>query len=291
MTQAEPLEITTQDHFKIHAIRYWSNDSKKKHLVIIVPANGAPQGYYRSFAEYVSADDHFDSLTFDYRGIGKSLDVEVKESEAKLDDWGKEDLTSVIDWADDKYDKIFVLGHSIAGQIFPLALNTGRISASYFVASSSAYKGNWKGIHYIGILVFWYLLLPLFTFFKGYMPGWVMGGDISLPKNVALQWRKAGIHKNGIIGNDQVKAEGYSSIKIPVHFLSIDDDKMYAPTKAVQALMRQYINAKTTFQFIRPIDLGYKEIGHFGFFRRKNQHNLWYMPIMFFTQFVEKLDQ
>ncbi|MEQ8238549.1 MAG: alpha/beta fold hydrolase [Cyclobacteriaceae bacterium] len=290
MSQAESLVITTQDQFEIHATRY-IDKSTKQHLIIVAPANGAPQGYYKTFAKYACSAGAFDVVTLDYRGIAKSLKSTVKRSTASLDDWGEKDLTGIIDWADDKYDKIFVLGHSIAGQIFPLANNTKRVSACYFVAASSAYHGYWTGINYLGVLIFWQLLLPLSTFFKGYMPGWAMGGNVSLPKNVALQWRAAGLHRNGIIGNDKEKAEKYASIRIPVHFLSIDDDKMHAPTKGVQALMRQYMNAKATFQFIRPQDLGYQEIGHFGFFRTQYQKNLWYMPIMFFTQFVEKLDE
>jgi predicted alpha/beta hydrolase len=205
--------------------------------------------------------------------------------------WGQLDLDAVINWASDKYDKIFLLGHSVAGQVFPYAENRNRISAAYFIASQSAYFGYWRGFEKIKTLLFWYLILPLATKFYGFLPGWTMGGNVSLPKGVAKEWRKWGISKSGFLKSDPKARDKFNDLHIPIHFICLADDSLFGPPEAVQALMHRYGNSKTSFQFIKPSDLKVKSIGHFGFFKSKHQEKLWSMPVMYFTQFVKNFNQ
>jgi predicted alpha/beta hydrolase len=289
MPKAEAFQVHTKDDILISATLF-SSEKKSAHLIIMCPAAGAPQHYYKAFAEYASGYRDFDVVTFDYRGIGLSKSLPVTKETAKMSDWGTQDLQSIIDWADDKYDKICLLGHSVAGQIFPKSGKHDRILAAYFVGSQSAYHGHWNGFWWLYVLIFWYLLIPLSTFFLGYLPGWAMGGNIPLPKSIAQEWRKWGTHPNGVLQDDPAVANKFESVDIHVHFVNIDDDKLLAPSAATQALMHQYKNAITTFQFIKPSDLKLKKIGHFGFFKRKFAKQLWPMPMYYFSQFVNKLD-
>ena len=289
MAQAEAFEITTGDQTNISATLY-TGDTKSNHLIIVCPATGAPQGYYRGFAEYAADYNDFDVITFDYRGIGKSLDGSVIDCKAKMSDWGIYDLESVIKWGEKKYDKLFLIGHSVAGQIFPKASSHSKITAAYFVGSQSAYYGCWRGLWLLYVLFFWYFLIPVTTFIYDYLPGWAMGGSIPIPKNVALEWRKWGIHKGGVLQGNKTIIERFESVRIPIHFVNIEDDKLLGPSKATQRLMSQYKNAVTTFQFISPKNLKLKHIGHFGFFKKKFKKPLWPMPMFFFTQHIKKLD-
>ena len=59
MAQAEAFEITTGDQTNISATLY-TGDTKSNHLIIVCPATGAPQGYYRGFAEYAADYKDFD---------------------------------------------------------------------------------------------------------------------------------------------------------------------------------------------------------------------------------------
>lgn len=290
MAQAEALRITTDDQTNISATLY-SGENKSNHLIIVCPATGAPQGYYRGFAEYAAGYSDFDVITFDYRGIGKSLKGSVIDCSAKMSDWGQLDLEAIIKWGDKEYDQIFLIGHSVAGQLFPKAASNKRIAAAYFVGSQSAYYGCWKGLWLLYVLFFWYFLIPVITFVFDYLPGWAMGGNIPIPKNVAWEWRKWGTHKQGVLQGNMETTRKFESVKIPIHFVNIEDDKLLGPSKATQRLMSQYKNAVTTFQFISPKNLKLKRIGHFGFFRKKFKKPLWPMPMFFFTQFVQKLEK
>ena len=289
MQKAEGFQIISEDKTKISATLF-SGDAKSAHLIIVSPAAGAPQHYYKGFANYACQYKEFDVVTFDYRGIGDSLHSAVKDERCKMSDWGNQDLKSVIDWADKKYDKIFLLGHSVAGQIFPKASNNGRIRSAYFVGSQSAYNGHWKGFWWLYVLIFWYILIPITVAIYRYLPGWTMGGKTDIPKGVAWEWRKWGTHPQGVLQGSKEMAQRFNAVKIPVHFVNIQDDKLLAPSAATQELMHYYRNAVTTFQFIKPKDLGFEKIGHFGFFKKKFAKKLWPMPIFFFTQFLNKFD-
>ncbi len=290
MAKAQAFVIKTADQTNISATLY-RGENKSNHLIIVCAATGAPQWYYGGFAEYAAGYADFDVLTFDYRGIGKSLNGSVIDSKAKMSDWGIYDLEAIIKWSQGKYDKLFLIGHSVAGQIFPLALSNPKISAAYFVGAQSAYYGCWRGTWLLYVLLFWYFLIPVITFLFDYLPGWAMGGSIPIPKRVALEWRKWGTHKGGVLQGNLGTIRKFESIKIPIHFVNIEDDKLLGPSKATQRLMGQYTNAVTSFQFISPKNLKLKHIGHFGFFKKQFKKVLWPMPMFFFTQFVKKLDK
>lgn len=289
MQKAKAFEIKTDDNVSINATLFKS-EKKSPHLIILGPATGAPQYYYKAFATYASKYGDFDVITFDYRGIGKSLKGSLKENKARMSDWGEYDLKAVIDWADNKYNKIFLIGHSVTGQIFPKAKNHKRINAAYFVCSQSAYLGHWRGLFWLQVFIFWFISLPLTTHMYGYMPGWAMGGKVDLPKGVALEWQKWGKHPQGVLQGDQKVIEQFASVNIPLHFVNIMDDRLLAPATATHALMHCYKNAVTSYQYIKPKDLGLRKIGHFGFFQSRFQKKLWSMPMLFFTQFIKKFE-
>lgn len=67
----------------------------------------------------------------------------------------------------------------------------------------------------------------------------------------------------------------YKDIKESMLLISIDDD-LFAPKKSVDILAdRVYSNANTTRMHLNPIDYNLKRIGHFDFFKKKNQDILW----------------
>lgn len=289
MQKAKVFFLRTDDQEMISAT-YFGGSEKSQHLIIIGPAAAAPQGYYRKFAEYASTYKDFDVVTFDYRGVGASLNEPVTMCNARMSDWGTYDLKAIIDWADKKYDKIFILGHSVSGQLFPKASNHHRIHAAYFVGSQFAYFGHWKGLPWLKVMIFWLINIPLTTFLFGYMPGWAMAGKIPLPSKIALEWRKWALNRQGVLQGEPELVKSFAAVRIPLHFVNIEDDRTLAPVAATQALMHCYKNASTSYQYIKPKDLGIRKIGHFGFFKSISEKKLWSMPMFYFTQYVRKLN-
>ncbi|WP_258105428.1 hypothetical protein [Marinoscillum sp. MHG1-6] len=279
------FRLTASDGHHVGACLYQGNYDVK-HLIIIASAEGVLQSYYTKFAQYAASGSDFDVVTFDYRETGESVEKPVVTEESCLSDWGKYDLDAVIAWASDKYDQIFLLGHSVAGQIFPLAESRKRISAAYFVASQDPHFSYWTGFSKLRALGFWYFFVPVLTTVYGFLPGYAIRGRCSLTKGAVKEWRTWGTNKNGIRLSDPESDEKYHDLNIPIHFVSLSDDRDFAPGESVQALMRKYGNAKTSYQHIRPQDIGLNKIGHFGFFRSRYQEKLWSMPLFYFTQFV-----
>ncbi len=279
------VSLIASDGYSLAANHFTGNDTAGK-LVVIAPATGVPREYYSKYASFLVENGLFDALTFDYRGIGGSLEGSVKDSTASMSDWGRLDIEAALAWALDKYQQVFLLGHSVAGQVFPLAQLSLKVTAAYFVASQCAASHLWDGKYRLFVDFFWKVANPVPTKLLGYMPAFVVGGGMHLPKNVALEWRSWGLHQHGILKNDEGVKAAYDALKMPVHFVNIADDHMLAPPRAVQYLKSQYANAKTSYQQLRPADLGLREIGHFGFFKSRYREKLWHLPVEYFREFV-----
>ncbi len=290
MLEAKKISLVTRDGVKLAAKLFRKNQMKDS-LIIVSSAAGAPQYYYKKFAQFISQDFEFDVLTFDYRGVGESLNHPIKKEKSNMSDWGNKDLNIAILWGQQYYKKIFLVGHSVAGQIFPKAKNAKFITAAYFVCTQTAAQKFWSGWPGIVVRFFWYLVLPLASSIYGYLPKWVLGGGENLPYHAAREWRKWGLHPEGVLQGDKELKEQFNRLRIPIHFVSIEDDKLFAPVAATRELMHYYGNANTSFQHIRPRDLHVTKIGHFGFFSCSQKEKLWSMPVMYFTQYVKSLEE
>ncbi|MDN5200301.1 alpha/beta hydrolase [Fulvivirgaceae bacterium BMA10] len=279
----EIVTINTVDDCNLTATLF-SEGEKKKALVIISSATAVPQSFYHKFSYHV-AQQGMDVITFDYRGLGRSVSKNSNKVEIFMSDWGSKDLASVIEWARNYYEKLFLIGHSVAGQIFPMAFNAEAIEAAYLVGSQTASYHYWSGKEKILVLIFWNFMVPVLTSLYGYLPGWTMGNGHHLHKGVAREWRSWGIHPKGVLQDDPEIIKKFADLKLPMHFVNMEDDRLLAPAKATKALMSYYCNAKTTYEQIKPLDFGEEKIGHFGFFKSKFKNKTWTLPVEYFKQF------
>ena len=93
-------------------------------VVLISAAVGVKRGYYARYAQYL-AEEGFLAVTYDYRGIGDSLNGRLRDSDATMRDWGEKDLAGAIAWARGHYPgrKLLLVGHSVASVIATLDTN------------------------------------------------------------------------------------------------------------------------------------------------------------------------
>ncbi len=247
---------------------------KGKPAVIIAAAVGAKRGYYAKFAQSLVGED-FQVVTFDYRGIGESK-AKLNDASVTMSSWGEKDLTAVINWLcnHESNPDIYLVGHSVAGQIFPLAKNRSRVKAAYFIASQTASSSYWDGKEKFRANLLWNLFLPTTTSLTGKLPSWAYGGKHDLPKYAAKEWGTWGRHINGVLQDCEKRATAFKEINIPLKFISISDDKLLAPKRAVERLYSQYGSTYKDHQHWFPEDFGKTSIGHFGFFRSANS-DLW----------------
>ena len=112
----------------------WDIPGSKK-VLIVAPGIGVTRYFYRKFAEYFS-NLNYSVITFDYVGLNSN---DKLTDDVYLEDWGKKAIYSVVQFCNERYrgHQLFLVGHSIAGQLFPLADNCNDISSSCFVTSQN----------------------------------------------------------------------------------------------------------------------------------------------------------
>jgi predicted alpha/beta hydrolase len=267
--------ISTDDGEEIKGVIFQA--ASPKGTVIIAPAMGVGQGFYKHLAGFLS-NDGFTTITFDYRGIGKSKMMRRKEN-CSLYIWGNRDIDGVISYCKKSFpdQQLYLVGHSIAGQIFPFAPKNNEVNRAYFIASQNVSKQYWKGIYKIGVNLFWYFILPLSNHLFSGLPGFAYGGKEKIPFQIARDWAAWGKSRYGAPGCVPNGREYYSATSTPSKFHSVAGDHMLAPAPAVVSLYESYGSKVKAYEHIED-----ESIGHFGFFRKRNE-NLWNNIITWFN--------
>jgi len=260
------ITLTAQDGYSLGAATYGSGER----AALVMPATGVPQTYYAKFAAFL-ASRGFTVLTFDYRGIGRSLHGDVRRSSARMQDWALLDAAAAFAFLGER--KVSVVGHSFGGQALGLLADPGRIAAAVMVGSQSGYWKNWPLLGRAWMWPATHLALPGVAKLHGYFPASRLGFGEDLPAGVALQWASWCRHPRYLVGALGVE-DAYSKIKLPIRAYAITDDA-FAPLPAVEALGRLYPNARWETRRVAPRDVGAKALGHFGFFRERFRDSLW----------------
>ncbi|MBL7472569.1 alpha/beta hydrolase family protein [Robertkochia sediminum] len=244
-------------------------------ILIIASATGVKQEFYRKFARYL-AENGITVITFDYTGIGRSLRSPIKQLQHQLSDWGRKDLEAVLQYATKHYpeQKKVILGHSIGGQLIGLAPSSPHADKLILVAAQSGYWKYWKGFARYKMWFNWHVLFPTLINMFGYLPSKRVSGMENLPKEVANQWRKWGMHPNYMFGDHGIEATFYEKIASPLTAFSIADDTL-APKEAVDWMAQRYTKAKNKHISLVPADHHVARIGHFGVFKETFRSSLW----------------
>lgn len=259
------MEITARDGYRLSATLYGEDSGK---AVLILPATGVPQGYYAKFASWL-AQQGFRVLTFDYRGIGKSLQGDVRAVRARMRDWALLDAAAAIEYLN---AKVSVVGHSFGGQALGL-LPHERIASALIVGSQSGYWRNWPPLGRLWMWPVTHFLLPGVARLHGYFPGSRFGFGEDLPKGVAIEWASWCRNPTYLVGALGV-ADVYARFDAPLRAYAFSDDP-FGPLPAVKKLLELYPAARAEVRHLRPADLGVPRIGHFGFFREPFRDTLW----------------
>jgi predicted alpha/beta hydrolase len=259
------VEITAQDGYRLSATLYGERSAK---AVLILPATGVPQGYYAKFAAWL-AQQGFRVLTFDYRGIGKSLQGDVRAVRARMRDWALLDATAAVQHLD---GKILVVGHSFGGQALGL-LPHERIAAALVVGAQSGYWRNWPPLGRAWMWPVTHFALPGLARLLGYFPGSRLGFGEDLPKGVAIEWASWCRNPTYLVGALRVE-DAYARFAAPLRAYAFSDDP-FGPLHAVKKLLELYPASPAEVRHLTPADLGVPRVGHFGFFREPFRDTLW----------------
>ena len=267
------MELTASDGYRLGATLF-RPAAPNGRAVLVMAATGVPQQYYGKFAA-VLAGRGFTVLTFDYRGIGRSLHSSIRSTRAGMRDWALLDAAAAFDFIERNFpqEKLLAVGHSFGGQAFGLLPRPERIAAALTVGSQSGYWKHWPALGRAWMWPATHVGLPLVPRLLGYFPGSRLGFGEDLPKEVTIEWASWCRHPRYLVGALGVERE-YARFKAPIRLYSISDD-VFAPRRAVEALAVLYSSSKPEIRRVEPRDVNTNSIGHFGFFRERFRDSLW----------------
>jgi len=260
------IALKADDGYAIGATVY-GNGTR---AVLIMPATGVPQIYYAKYAASL-AERGFAVLTFDYRGIGRSRNGDVRASNARMRDWALLDAAAAWRFLGERPK--LVVGHSFGGQALGLLPEPGRIAAALLVGSQSGYWRNWPALGRVWMWPSTHIALPALAKLLGYFPASRLGFGEDLPPGVAIEWASWCRHPRYLVGALGVE-HLYAQVHARMRAYAISDDA-FAPLPAVDALARLYPAARWETRRVAPRELGVPAIGHFGFFRERFRASLW----------------
>jgi predicted alpha/beta hydrolase len=267
--------VTTRDGHEI-AARFFPPAGAPRGAVLIVPAMGTPQDFYRPLAEWLAAQG-FLSATFDYRGTGLSRRGGLRGFKADIFDWARLDCAAMVDEIIRRAGgaPLYWIGHSLGGQILALVPNRDRVAKAITVATGSGYwRENTPQIRPKAWWL-WFFVVPIALRLWGYFPGKTLRKVGDLPLGVMAQWRRWCLNREYSVGaeGEAVRAQ-YAAVRTPIVSLSFVDDEMMslANTESIHGF---YSSAPRKMTRIAPGDVDEPRIGHFGFFRPRFEAKLW----------------
>ena len=287
-TLGVPVRVATSRTFTVPAadgfpiaVTTYAPAQRVRGVVVINAATGVRRRYYDRFATYLVGRD-LAVVTYDYRGIGDSAPPRLRGFVASMREWGELDQPAVIAHAAawQRGVPLMVVGHSVGGQIFGLLRDPTPVSRVLMVAAQHNYWRLWEPRERWKLCALWTLLMPAATHTLGYFPSTTFGLGEDLPKGVALEWarwcRSPGALVQAIGGD---AAERFAKYRGPILALSFEDDRLFAPPRAVDALLRFYTNARVEHRHLSAKELGLRKVEHFGFFREAASEHGWPLAV------------
>ena len=239
--------------------------------VVLNPATGVPQGYYRHFARWMAADQRLAVLTYDYVGMGESAAGPLQDCGATMQSWAlidqpaaREAIRGLVPGV-----PLWVIGHSLGAMMLPMQEGIADIERVIAVASGYVHHTDhpWP---YQGLArLFWFGHAPLLTKFLGYTPGKRLGLGEDLPAGVYWQWRKWCTTKSFFwteVGDTLPEPQWTGA---PVRLVTFSDDQLI-PSQCSWRLERSYGAENCARVELNPTDFGLSKVGHIAAFSRKN---------------------
>lgn len=279
MTDAQSIEVTVscRDGYAIQGHLWTLPARTPRAIVIINPATGVLARYYHHLARFLVTHG-FDVVTYDYRGIGRSRPRALRGSGIRWRDWGALDFDGVVRWAHASRPDapLFVIGHSIGGFLPGFASASTLIDRMLTVGAQYAYFRDYAAASRRSLFVKWHLVMPLLTRVVGYFPGRRLGWLEDLPAGVANEWslRRADMELSYPRHEREATLASFAAIRAPITALATSDDD-FATLPAMHRTVRYFRSSERTIAILRPEDLGYAAIGHFGLFHSRHANDFW----------------
>ncbi len=239
--------------------------------VVLNPATGVPQGYYRHFARWMAADRGLAVLTYDYAGMGASASGPVRDCDATMQSWALIDQPAARKAMRGSVPEapLWVIGHSLGALMLPMQQDISDIERVIAVASGYVHFRDhpWP---YQGLArLFWFGHVPVLTKLLGYTPTKRLGLGEDLPPGAYWQWRKWCTSETFFWPDVGKTLPQPNWTAAPVRLVTFADDQTI-PSQCSWRLERSYRAECCTRIELDPATFGLSHVGHIAAFARKN---------------------
>ncbi len=268
MYSMKTINITTSDHVQL-TLEQLGDDCQT--TLVINSAIGVKRKLYHALAEFLNEHD-IAVVLYNFRGMEDQQNLDQVSSNAES--WGQQDQSAVIDWAKEqlKPEKLYVLGHSIGGQLVGFAHNFDQVDGVIHVASQKGDKRLWPWPGRIKLFMLWHVLIPFMSRGKTFNARKLGLGSYPWPAAAAAQWASWGQQSDYLFNSKfGFDLSPWHHFDKPLLSFGFSDDDM-APEASIDGLLSEF--GKNIYdlghiekRIINPQDIGLKAIGHFGFFK------------------------
>lgn len=274
ITNIENFTLTAgQDRTIKGRIFYASNPSS---VVIVAPAMGITQEYYKKFAQFL-ASQNYQVITFDYFGTGDSLSSHIKDCDTDVRQWGELDCEALIHYTKKAFPNLTLqwIGHSVGGQLLGMIPSANHLDNAITMACGSGYWIHNSPQTRRIVWLLWYVIAPISTKLYGYFPGSKLNMVGDLAPKVMKQWRSWCLNKEYSVGVEGPEIrQRYAALTTPITSISFSDDHMISErnTHSLHSFFKQ---SDVKHVRVNPKEVGETFIGHLGWFREKFKDSVW----------------
>jgi predicted alpha/beta hydrolase len=271
----DKITIKARDGYPLSAL-FGKPEGNPMGTIIISAATGVRKEFYINFARFL-IENGYRVMLYDYRGIGESAPVDLRTSEARMHEWGTQDMNAVLDFLVEKGVRdIIWLGHSVGGQLIGLLQNKQHIRKVISINTAFGYWGYLPYPMKVVIWVLWNIVGPILLKVYGYGVMRKIGWGENLPPNVLLEWRSWCLNKNFFKDFllSEVKTDRFYNFTNPITAIYTSDDYIANDT-TVPLMLEFFPNAPCK---VIKLDIGRytnEKVGHTGIFRKRFSIVLW----------------
>lgn len=278
MHTLEKITVITQDHVPLNGVLVMAENP-----VGVIQFNGgtaAKKEYYLPFLEYF-AKHGFISCLWDYRGSGDSAPKDLADCDYTFSDYGLKDMPAIKNYLKTRFPTLplILVGHSGGGQQAGLSTDIDDYAGMIGFAVSVGYAPNMPFRYRMLTRYFFYIFSPLSIWIAGCVRAKWFGYMEDLPKKVLLEWRAwcakpDYLFDPNFFGNTIPKGR-YHDMPFPIHVFSATDDTISSEKNVVQFWKHVHSKSGIHHVLLKPDEMGFKAIGHFGFFHKKMEEKFW----------------
>lgn len=264
------IQLLTRDGVALDATRFHPSTDARA-VLVIAPAIAVAQRFYRHVAQ-AARSDGFDTITLDYRHIGRNAPPSLRGVRGSLLAWGEQDLAAAVDFAANTADALglptFLLAHSFGGQALGMLPNHDRLRACFTFGTGAGWTGWMPPLERWRVRFLWHVLGPALTAKHGYLAWNALGMGEDLPLEVYRQWKSWCRHPHYCFDDPTLGAmlrQRFAQVRIPIAAASSTDDR-WSPPRSRDAFMRAYTGTTVTRIDLEPT-AAIGAIGHMGYFR------------------------